>query len=71
VTGQNPFAGSVLLGADSVQRPNVVPGVPFYVADRNAPGGWIINKAAFSIPANGQGDLDEMPCAASARLSGT
>ncbi len=37
--------------------PNVVPGVPFYVADPNAPGGWIINKAAFSVPASGQGDL--------------
>jgi len=57
VTGQNPFADSVLSGADSVQRPNVVPGVPLYVADRNAPGGWIINKAAFSIPASGQGDF--------------
>jgi len=26
-------------------------------ATPNAPGGWIINKAAFSIPASGQGDL--------------
>jgi len=31
--------------------------VPLYVADPNAGGGWIINKAAFSIPASGQGDL--------------
>ncbi len=31
--------------------------MPFYVADPNAGGGWIINKAAFSIPASGQGDL--------------
>ena len=41
-----------------MQRPNVVPGVPFYVADPNAPpGGWTINKAAFSISASGLGDL--------------
>ena len=35
VTGMNGF----LSGASSVQRPNVIPGVPFYVADPNAPGG--------------------------------
>ena len=35
----------------------MVPGVPFYIADPNAGSGWIINKAAFSIPASGQGDL--------------
>src|SRR5271166_382715 len=46
-----------LSGANSVQRPNVVPGVPFYLPDPNAGGGWIINKAAFSVPASGQGDL--------------
>jgi len=31
VTGENPFVGSVLSAANSVQRPNVVPGVPFYL----------------------------------------
>jgi len=56
VTGKNPFGG-FLSGASSVQRPNVVPGVPIYLADPNAGGGQIINKAAFSIPASGQGDL--------------
>ena len=56
VTGLNPF-GDFLSGASSVQWPNVVLGAPFYVADPNAPGGWIINSAAFSIPASGQGDL--------------
>jgi len=35
----------------------VVPGVPFYLQQSNAPGGKIINAAAFSIPAAGQGDL--------------
>ncbi len=35
----------------------MVPGVPLYVADPNAPGGWIINKVAFIIPASGQDHL--------------
>ena len=35
-------------------RPNVVPGVPFYVADPTQPGGQRLNPAAFSVPANGQ-----------------
>ena len=34
----------------------MVPGVPFYLQQSNAPGGKIINAAAFSIPAAGQGD---------------
>ena len=59
VTGQNPFgatAGAVS-GANSVQRPNVNSGVPFYVAAPGAPCGRIINAAGFAIPALGQGDL--------------
>ncbi len=27
-------------------RPNVIPGIPIYVSDPTAPGGWIINNAA-------------------------
>jgi hypothetical protein len=59
VTGQNPFAGSVLSGEESVQRPNVVPGVAFYLYPSGAPGGRVINPAAFStpVPATAQGDL--------------
>lgn len=59
VTGQNPFAGSVLSGANSVQRPDVVPGVAFYLYPSGAPGGRVINPAAFSTPvsATAQGDL--------------
>jgi hypothetical protein len=59
VTGLNPFAGSVLNGANSVQRPDVVPGVPFYLYPSGAPGGKIINPAAFTtpVPATRQGDL--------------
>ena len=59
VTGQNPYADSVLSGADSVQRPDVVPGVPFYLYPSGAPGGKVINAAAFTtpVPATAQGDL--------------
>ena len=58
VTGQNPFGG-FLSGARSVQRPNVVAGVPFYLDQSNAPGGKVINPAAFStpVPDTAQGNL--------------
>ncbi len=39
-------------------RPDVVPGVPFYIPAPAEPDGRMLNSAAFSIPANGkQGDL--------------
>jgi len=58
VTGQNPFPGTFLSGANSVQRPNVVPGVPFYLYGGQYPGGKIINKAAFTTPVgSAQGNL--------------
>ena len=59
VTGQNPFgsAAGALAGAASVQRPNVVPGVPFYLPAAGEPCGRIINAAAFTIPPSGQGNL--------------
>ena len=56
VTGQNPFPGSFLSGATSVQRPNLVPNAPVWVSDPNFAGGKRINPAAFSKPA-AQGDL--------------
>jgi hypothetical protein len=49
VTGQNPF-GVFLSGASSVQRPNLVSGVPLWIANPNVAGGKKINKAAFTIP---------------------
>ena len=55
VTGQSLF-GVALSGA-SVQRPNVVPGVPLYLDRPNAPGGQVINRAAFSSPGTAQGNL--------------
>ncbi len=41
------------------QRPNVVPGQRFYLNEAGAPGGRVINPAAFSTPTNSfsQGDL--------------
>jgi hypothetical protein len=59
VTGKNPFgpASGALAGASGAQRPDVVPGVPFYLPAPGGPCGRIINAAAFTIPASGQGDL--------------
>jgi hypothetical protein len=59
VSGQNPFGASAgaLSGSFSVQRPNVVPGAPFYLPAPDQPCGRIINAEAFTIPASGQGDL--------------
>ena len=59
VTGQNPFgsASGALAGAASVQRPNVVNGMPFYLPALGGPCGRDINAAAFTIPVSGQGNL--------------
>jgi hypothetical protein len=59
VTGKNPFPGTFLSGKNSVQRPNVVPGVPFYLHPSGAAGGKVINAAAFTtpVPATAQGNL--------------
>jgi len=58
VTGLNPFAGVSLSGASSVQRPNLVSGVPLWIASPNVAGGKEINPAAFTIPTGAvQGDL--------------
>jgi len=57
VTGLNPFGGA-LSGASSVQRPNLVPGVPHTKSDPNVASGKRINPAAFSKPATTvQGNL--------------
>jgi Carboxypeptidase regulatory-like domain/TonB dependent receptor-like, beta-barrel len=57
VTGSDPFAG-FLSGASSVQRPNLVPGIPLWITDPNVAGGREINPAAFTIPTGAvQGNL--------------
>jgi Carboxypeptidase regulatory-like domain/TonB dependent receptor len=57
VTGLDPFNTGFLAGAFGIARPNLVPSVPLYLDESGAPGGKIINAAAFSLPAAGQGDL--------------
>ena len=50
VTGNNPYPNTSLSGANSVQRPDVVAGVPFYFHLSGVPGGMVINSTAFSTP---------------------
>lgn len=45
---------AVMAGAFENIRPDVVPGVPFYIDDSKAPGGRLINKAAFVTPPGGR-----------------
>ena len=50
--------GTFLSGATSVQRPNLIAGVPLWISDPNVAGGKRINKAAFSVPVGAvQGNL--------------
>jgi len=57
VTGQST-PGTYLSGATSVQRPNLIAGVPLWISDPNVAGGERINKAAFSVPVGAvQGNL--------------
>jgi hypothetical protein len=57
VTGK-VLPNTLFSGANSVQRPNVVPGVPLYLYGPY-PGGKAINPAAFTmpVPATAQGNL--------------
>jgi hypothetical protein len=58
VTGSDPFPAGVEFGAFSATRPDLVPGVPLWISDRNVAGGKEINPGAFSIPTGAvQGDL--------------
>lgn len=58
-TPVNVFLRTGQLVADLVeaQRPDLVPGVPLYLSDRNAPGGRRINRDAFEIVPGRQGTL--------------
>jgi hypothetical protein len=57
VTGQNPFPATAVSGSMSVQRPDLVAGVPLRIADPNVAGGWKFNPKAFSTPSTQLGDL--------------
>jgi carboxypeptidase family protein len=48
---------SFVAGREFSVRPNVTPGVPFYLYGNDFAGSKALNPAAFSIPAAGQGDL--------------
>jgi hypothetical protein len=50
VTGLDSFSTGVLSGASGAARPNLVTGVPLWIADPNVAGGKRINKAAFATP---------------------
>jgi outer membrane receptor protein involved in Fe transport len=54
VTGLAPF-GPFLSGATSVQRPNLVQGVPLWISNPDVAGGREINKAAFATPSSASG----------------
>jgi hypothetical protein len=58
VTGLDVFDTGFLSGAYAVQRPNLVSGVPLWIANPDVAGGREINPAAFTIPTGAvQGDL--------------
>ena len=50
VTGLNPFPGTALSGASSVQRPDLISGVPLWTADPNVAGGKRVNQPALVTP---------------------
>jgi Carboxypeptidase regulatory-like domain/TonB dependent receptor len=50
VTGQDTFGTGFLGGSLGVARPNLVAGVPLWIANPNVAGGKRINKAAFITP---------------------
>ena len=51
------ITGTDIIQGIGVSRPDLVPNVPLYVTDPLAPGGWRINRAAFTIPVGRQGTL--------------
>jgi hypothetical protein len=59
VTGLNPFPfGDIETGSLGAVRPDLVPGVPLWIADPDVAGGKEINPAAFTTPTGAvQGDL--------------
>jgi len=58
VTGLDPFPAGEETGAHGAVRPNLVSGVPLWIANPDVAGGREINKAAFTIPTGAvQGDL--------------
>jgi hypothetical protein len=72
VTGQNPFPGSVLSGANSVRRPDVVADVPFYLNSQTHPearSSTRLRSPCLCQPRR-KAILDATPCADSAARNG-
>jgi hypothetical protein len=58
VTGKDTFNTAILSSSHSIARPDLVSGVPLWIADPNVAGEKRINKAAFSVPTGAvQGNL--------------
>jgi hypothetical protein len=53
----NIITGTNIVGGSQISRPDLITGVPLYLDDPLAPGGWRINRAAFTIPVGRQGTL--------------
>ncbi|HKY41514.1 MAG TPA: TonB-dependent receptor [Pyrinomonadaceae bacterium] len=53
----NVVTGTNIIGGNQMSRPDLVAGVPLYLDDESAPGGWRINRAAFTVPVGRQGTL--------------
>jgi len=46
----NVLTGTTAFGVSNALRPDVVPGMPFYLDDPAVPGSWRFNRAAFTSP---------------------
>ena len=58
VTGLDPFPAGLETGAHGAVRPDLVPGVPLWIANPDVAGGMEINRAAFATATGAvQGDL--------------
>lgn len=56
-TPLNIVTGTNSIGGNNVARPDLITNVPLYLDDPLAPGGWRVNRAAFTIPVGRQGTL--------------
>ena len=67
VTGLDVFDTGFLSGVHAVQRPNLISGVPLWIANPDVAGGEEINEAAFAIPIGGSTRKSWTQCPARVR----